>query len=84
MLDFSKYQSIGAALKDALDEFANEVCLIESDRDREKERLTCRDFKLRDPCACGWLRRGWQSSHIRRSGRIKDCRRPVRTFHASR
>jgi hypothetical protein len=36
MLDFSKYQSIGAELKDALDEFANEVCLIQSDRDREK------------------------------------------------
>lgn len=47
MLDFSKYQSIGAALKDALDEFANAVGLIESDRDREKECLTCRDFKLR-------------------------------------
>jgi long-chain acyl-CoA synthetase len=45
MLDLSKYQSIGAALKDALDQFASEVCLIESDRDREKERLTYRDFK---------------------------------------
>jgi long-chain acyl-CoA synthetase len=47
MLDLSKYQSIGAALKDALDEFANEVCLIEADREREKERLTYRDFKER-------------------------------------
>ena len=47
MLDLSKYQSIGAALKDALDQFANEVCLIESDREREKERLTYRDFKQR-------------------------------------
>jgi long-chain acyl-CoA synthetase len=47
MLDLSKYQSIGAALKDALDQFASEVCLIESDRDREKERLTYRDFKER-------------------------------------
>ena len=45
MLDLSKYQSIGAALKDALDQFASEVCLIESDREREKERLTYRDFK---------------------------------------
>jgi long-chain acyl-CoA synthetase len=45
MLDLSKYQSIGAALKDALDQFSNEVCLIESDREREKERLTYRDFK---------------------------------------
>jgi long-chain acyl-CoA synthetase len=47
MLDLSKYQSIGAALKDALEEFADEVCLIESDREREKERLTYRDFKQR-------------------------------------
>jgi len=47
MLDLSKYQSIGAALKDALDQFANEVCLIESDREREKERLTYHDFKER-------------------------------------
>jgi long-chain acyl-CoA synthetase len=47
MLDLSKYQSIGAALKDALDQFANEVCLIEADREREKERLTYRDFKNR-------------------------------------
>jgi len=47
MLDLSKYQSIGAALKDALDQFSNEVCLIESDREREKERLTYRDFQAR-------------------------------------
>jgi long-chain acyl-CoA synthetase len=47
MLDLSKYQSIGAALKDALDQFAPEVCLIESDRERERERLTYRDFKER-------------------------------------
>ena len=47
MLDLSKYKSIGAALRDALDEFANEVCLIEADREREKERLTYRDFKER-------------------------------------
>src|SRR5216684_2417156 len=47
MLDLTKYQSIGAALNDALDQFANEVCLIEADRDREKERLTYREFKER-------------------------------------
>jgi long-chain acyl-CoA synthetase len=47
MLDLSKYQSIGAALKDALDQFAAEVCLIEADREREKERLTYKDFKDR-------------------------------------
>src|SRR5207247_11069016 len=47
MLDLFKYQSIGEALRDALDQFSNEVCLIEADRDREKERLTYRDFKER-------------------------------------
>jgi long-chain acyl-CoA synthetase len=47
MLDLSKYQSIGEALRDALDQFANEVCLIEADREREKERLTYREFKER-------------------------------------
>jgi long-chain acyl-CoA synthetase len=47
MLDLAQYQSIGAALKDALDRFADEVCLIEADREREKERLTYRDFKER-------------------------------------
>jgi long-chain acyl-CoA synthetase len=47
MLDLSKYQSIGAALRDALDQFAAEVCLIESDRERQKERITYRDFKER-------------------------------------
>src|SRR5216683_1676180 len=47
MLDLTKYQSIGAALNDALDQFANEICLIEADRDREKERLTYREFKER-------------------------------------
>jgi long-chain acyl-CoA synthetase len=47
MLDLSNYQSIGAALKDALDQFSNEVCLVESDREREKERLTYREFQAR-------------------------------------
>jgi len=47
MLDLSKYQSVGAALKDALDQFPAEICLIESDREREKERLTYREFKQR-------------------------------------
>src|SRR5260370_29848715 len=47
MLDLTKYQSIGAALNDALDQFANEICLIEADGEREKERLTYREFKER-------------------------------------
>src|SRR5467141_1108679 len=47
MLDLSKYQSIGEALRDALIQYSNGVCLIEADREREKERLTYRDFKER-------------------------------------
>ena len=45
MLDLQKYSCLGAALRDALDRFAGETCLIEADRDREKVRLTYSDFK---------------------------------------
>jgi long-chain acyl-CoA synthetase len=47
MLDLSKYSSIGAALKDALEVFAKEICLIEADRERENHRLTYREFRDR-------------------------------------
>jgi long-chain acyl-CoA synthetase len=47
MLNLAQYQSIGAALKDALERFADETCLIEADREREKERLTYREFQKR-------------------------------------
>ena len=47
MLDLPKYSSIGEALRDALEFFAPEVCLIESDRGEEKLRLTYHDFKNR-------------------------------------
>jgi long-chain acyl-CoA synthetase len=47
MLDLSKYQSIGAALRDALQQFAGETCLIEADRERENLRLTYREFQER-------------------------------------
>src|ERR1700747_1245354 len=45
MLDLRQYPSLGAALRDALDHWPNETCLIEADRDREKTRLTYSDFK---------------------------------------
>ncbi|HYM79059.1 MAG TPA: AMP-binding protein [Candidatus Dormibacteraeota bacterium] len=45
MLDISQYTCLGAALRDALDRFSAEVCLIEAERDREKLRLTYSDFK---------------------------------------
>src|SRR5271154_5419142 len=45
MLNLDQYSCLGAALRDALDCWPNEVCLIESDRNREKTRLTYSDFK---------------------------------------
>ena len=45
MLDLQKYSCLGAALRDALDRYSGETCLIEADRDREKTRLTYSDFK---------------------------------------
>ena len=45
MLDLTKYTCLGAVLRDALDRYSGEVCLIEAERDREKLRLTYSDFK---------------------------------------
>jgi long-chain acyl-CoA synthetase len=45
MLDLDQYTCLGEALRDALDRWPNETCLIESDRDRERTRLTYSDFK---------------------------------------
>src|SRR5467141_423051 len=45
MLDLKNYESLGAALRNALERWAGETCLIEADRDREKCRLTYRQFK---------------------------------------
>ncbi len=45
MLDLQKYSCLQAALRDALDRYASETCLIEADRAREKVRLTYSDFK---------------------------------------
>jgi long-chain acyl-CoA synthetase len=45
MLDLRQYTCLGAALRDALDRFSSEICLIEAERDREKVRLTYSDFK---------------------------------------
>ena len=45
MLDLREYQCLGEALRAALDQWPGELCLIEADRDREKARLTYRQFK---------------------------------------
>lgn len=44
MIDLSKHDSLGSALCQALEEFADEVCLIEADREGENHRLTYREF----------------------------------------
>ena len=60
MLDLRQYESLGAALGDALDRFAGEVCLIEADRDRENHRLTYRQFREQAlPVAAALERRGF-------------------------
>jgi long-chain acyl-CoA synthetase len=45
MLNLDQYTSLGQTLTAALDRWANETCLIEADRDRERTRLTYSDFK---------------------------------------
>jgi long-chain acyl-CoA synthetase len=64
MLDLSKYQSLGASLRDALDKFALQICLIEADRDRENHRLTYRNFEDRaDPLAKALQNAGFAADH---------------------
>ncbi len=45
MLDLTQYSSLGAALRDALEHWPDQSCLIEADRDRETHRLTYAQFK---------------------------------------
>ena len=44
MLDLTQYESLGAALAAAVERWPDEVCLIEADRERERARLTYRQF----------------------------------------
>jgi long-chain acyl-CoA synthetase len=44
VLDLAQYDSLGDALAAALEKWPDEVCLIEADRDRERSRLTYRQF----------------------------------------
>lgn len=45
MPELSQHTSLGAALREALERWAGETCLIEADRERENARLTYRQFK---------------------------------------
>jgi long-chain acyl-CoA synthetase len=44
MLDLRQYQSLGEALRAAVERWPNEICLIEADRERENARMTYRAF----------------------------------------
>jgi long-chain acyl-CoA synthetase len=62
MLDLNRYDSLGAALRDALKRWPEEVCLIEADRDREKARLTYRQFgEAAHPLAAALQARGFRA-----------------------
>jgi long-chain acyl-CoA synthetase len=45
MLDLRQYNSLGEALRAALERWPDEICLIEADRDRENQRMTYREFQ---------------------------------------
>jgi len=47
MLDLGKYSCLGEALRAAIERWPREICLIESDRERENTRLTYREFSER-------------------------------------
>jgi long-chain acyl-CoA synthetase len=55
MLDLTKYSSLGEALREALETWPREVCLYESDRGEEKQRITYRNFKERALPLAKWL-----------------------------
>jgi long-chain acyl-CoA synthetase len=44
MLDLRQYQSLGEALRAAIERWPDEICLIEADRERENSRMTYRAF----------------------------------------
>ena len=45
MLDLRQYSCLGEVLRAAVDRWPEETCLIEADRERERVRLTYRQFK---------------------------------------
>jgi long-chain acyl-CoA synthetase len=45
MLDLRQYNSLGEALRAALERWPDEICLIEADRDRENVRMKYHQFK---------------------------------------
>jgi len=45
VIDLDRHPSLGSALRDAFERFADDLCLIEADRDRERCRLTYREVR---------------------------------------
>ena len=65
MLDLRQFESLGEALRAALDRWPDNICLIEADRERENARLTYRQFKEQAlPLA-----RGLQDKHFEKGMR---------------
>src|ERR1700691_4771812 len=65
MLDLAKYDSLGAALRDALGQWPDEVCLIEADRDHERSRLTYRQFgEAAEPVAAALEESGFAAGDL--------------------
>ncbi|HXH05132.1 MAG TPA: AMP-binding protein [Vicinamibacterales bacterium] len=60
MIPLERHASLGSALRAALERWADHVCLIEADRDRENARLTYADFaRLAHPLAAALQARGF-------------------------
>lgn len=45
MIDLDRHDSLASALREAFDRYADDLCLIEADRDRERCRLTYREVR---------------------------------------
>ncbi|HWP99809.1 MAG TPA: AMP-binding protein, partial [Vicinamibacterales bacterium] len=59
MIPLDAHASLGSALRAALERWADEICLVEADRDRENARLTYAEFGRRArPLAAALQARG--------------------------
>jgi long-chain acyl-CoA synthetase len=65
MLDLRQFNCLGEALRAAIARWPGEICLIEADRDREKARLTYRQFEE----AAFPIARGLQEAGFREGAR---------------
>jgi len=62
MLDLCRLFIDWRGAEDALEAFAPEICLIEADREREKQRMTYREFKLQALPLARKLQERWFSA----------------------